>query len=173
MKNLVYSLFALSILSIVFFACGNNTMQSNKSNIDSTKVLTDTTKINADTSSSQSSCDNETIMDPNNPKPMALLMRALVANADTIKSKLMSGKTVNSTQFPLIKFWLVEPTNPEVLEPKFFENARLFSESYKQIFLTNENATQIKAFNAVIGKCINCHESYCSGPLKRIRKLPI
>ena len=53
-----------------------------------------------------------------------------------------------------------------------FQKLKL-AESYKKLSAARDNASQIKAYNAVIGMCINCHESYCSGPLKRIRKLPI
>jgi hypothetical protein len=166
MKKLVYSLFAVIILSMVFFACGGNENKENKSQADSSQVVLDSTK-------SDSSCSSETIMDPNNAKPMALMMRALVKNASEMREKLKAGETLETAKYPLVRFWLVEPTDPDVLEPQFFENARLFSESYKKLSAASDNASQIKAYNAVIGMCINCHESYCSGPLKRIRKLPI
>ncbi len=70
-----------------------------------------------------------------------------------------------------MRFYLVEPTDPGVLEPQFYENARLFQEAYQALF--KHPKEQIKYHNLVIGKCINCHENYCSGPLKRIRKLLI
>ncbi len=151
---------------MVFFACGGNENKENKNQTDSSQVAVDSTK-------SDSSCSSETIMDPNNAKPMALMMRALVKNASEMREKLKVGETLETAKYPLVRFWLVEPTDPNVLEPQFFENARLFSESYKKLTVANDNASQIKAYNAVIGMCINCHESYCSGPLKRIRKLPI
>lgn len=151
---------------MVFFACGANESKDNKGQTDSTQIASDSAK-------SDSSCTSETIMDPNNPKPMALMMRALVKNASEMKEKLKVGETLDTAKYPLVRFWLVEPTDPNVLEPQFFENARLFSESYKKLLAAPDNALQVKAYNAVIGMCINCHESYCSGPLKRIRKLPI
>ena len=166
MKKIVYSLFALTMLSMVFFACGGNQNKENKNIADSSQVIVDSTK-------SDSSCSSETIMDPNNAKPMALMMRALVKNTSEMREKLKAGETLETAKYPLVRFWLVEPTDPDVLEPQFFENARLFSESYKKLSAAHDNASQIKAYNAVIGMCINCHESYCSGPLKRIRKLPV
>lgn len=151
---------------MMMFACGGNENKDNKRQADSSQVAIDTAK-------SDSSCSTETIMDPNNPKPMALMMRALVKNASEMREKLKAGEKLDTASYPLVRFWLVEPTDPDVLEPQFFENARLFSESYKKLLAAPDNASQIKAYNAVIGMCINCHESYCSGPLKRIRKLPI
>lgn len=111
------------------------------------------------------------IKDPNNPKPMALMMRLMAANADSMRSQLLRGENLDSLKYPFIKFYLVEPTDPNVLEPKFFDNARLFQEAYKQLFANPKE--QKKYYNLLINSCINCHESYCSGPLKRIRKFPI
>ena len=112
------------------------------------------------------------IKDPSNPKPMALMMRQMAANADSMRSQLIRGELLDSLRYPFMRFYMVEPTDPNVLEPQFYENARLFQEAYKAQFRAKPK-DQIVAYNAAIGKCINCHESYCSGPLKRIRKFPI
>lgn len=112
------------------------------------------------------------IMDPNEVKPMALMMRVMAANADSMRSQLLRGEKLDSIRYPFLRFYLVEPTKPEVLEPQFYENARLFQSAYKQVFRVKKEE-QIAAYNVAIGKCITCHESYCSGPLKRIRKFPI
>ncbi len=166
MKKTIYFLLINICLCVAFFSCGNNTSLNQNQSTDSTQTAKDTSSID-------SVCSSETIMDPNDTKPMALMMRMLVKNADEMKSKLQTGEVIDESKYPLIRFWLVEPTDPDVLEPQFFENARLFSETYKKLFLAKNNKEQIKAYNAVIGMCINCHQSYCSGPLKRIRKLPI
>ncbi len=122
-------------------------------------------------STSDAACDKETIMDPNNAKPMALMMRQIATNADSMKQQIIRGERVDSIRYPFIRFYLVEPTDPDVLEPQFYENARLFQEAYTDLFKHSQE--QVKYHNLVIGKCINCHEHYCSGPLKRIRKLLI
>ena len=111
------------------------------------------------------------IKDPNNPKPMALAMRAMVASADSIKSMILKGESPDSNDFPFIRFFLAEPTDPQVLEPRFFENARLFQQSYKSLF--RQKGNEAVYYNAMIGMCINCHQYYCNGPLRRIRKLRI
>lgn len=112
------------------------------------------------------------IKDPNNPKPMALMMRMMAANADSIRAGILQGIVPDSLRYPFLRFYLVEPTDPNVLEPQFFENARLYQESYRSLMQTNKRE-MIQAYNATIAACINCHQRYCSGPLKRINKLPI
>lgn len=114
---------------------------------------------------------DSTIMNPNNSKPMALMMRALANTADSIRVQLLADKTVDMTQYPLIKFWTVEPTDSSVLEPLFFENAKAFEAAYQKLIQEPQN--QKDNYQAVINTCIQCHSTYCSGPLKRIRKLPL
>ena len=112
-----------------------------------------------------------TIMDGNTPKPMALMMRQMANNADSMRLKISAGQVIDSLQYPFIRFYLVEPTDPAVLQPQFFENARLFQEAYAEMFKHPEQ--QKDYYNAMIGKCVNCHSMYCRGPLKRINTLPL
>ena len=141
---------------LLFIACNQNSNQKNKE------------AVNKDSSQSCA----KPIKDPNNPKPMALMMRLMAANADSMRFELLRGELLDSLKYPFLRFYMVEPTDPNVLEPQFYENARLFQDAYKAQFRTKPK-DQIVAYNVTIGKCINCHESYCSGPLKRIRKFPI
>lgn len=115
-------------------------------------------------------CENETIKDPNNAKPMALMMRQLVSTAESIRQKIIKGEQPDSIHFPFVRFYLVEPTDPNVLEPQFYENARLFQDAYYAVF---EKGADKETYNAMIDACIGCHQSYCSGPIKRIKKLYI
>lgn len=112
------------------------------------------------------------IKDPNNPKPMALMMRQMATDADSIRAGILQGIIPDSLKYPFLRFYLVEPTDPGVLEPQFFENARLYQEAYRSLMKTDRHE-MINAYNATIAACINCHQRYCSGPLKRINKLPI
>jgi hypothetical protein len=116
-------------------------------------------------SNSDSSC---TIMDPNNTKPMALAMRTMAGNADKAKQLILQGERIDSTNWPMIRFSVVEPTDPSVLEPLFYENATLYYKAHNLLYSAED---QQAAYNAVIDACVNCHQSYCSGPLKKIRKL--
>lgn len=145
-------LFSLSVL----VSCRNNTAQTDKKETKDKQVI---------------KTPEGTIMDPNQPKPMALMMRQMAANADSMRLLVLEGKVPDSFRFALPRFWLAEPTDPDVLKrPEFFENARLFQQAYKEMF----HAKNIKdGYNAMVAKCINCHNDFCNGPLKRIRKMPI
>ncbi len=157
MKKGIFSVFISIFILIITDACSNNKNSTTESKIEQSEQYIKT--------------QQGTILDPNKPKAMALMMRQMASNADSMKSILLSGKSIDSLHFPFIRFYLAEPTDPSVLEPLFYENARLFQHDYKNIFIEKNN--QIIAFNTMVGKCINCHENYCNGPLKRIKKLLI
>ncbi len=153
MKKVIYIIVLALFTGILINACTNNNNQQAGAKIaDSATVI-------------------ETVKDPNKPKPMALMMRQMAANADSMKAKLLRGESIDSLSFPFIRFYLVEPTDKNVLEPQFFENAKVYQAAHKAIFDHPEN--QKKYYNLMIGACISCHENYCSGPLRRIKKMPI
>ncbi len=111
------------------------------------------------------------IKDPNNPKPMALMMRSMANYCDSMRLEINNGKVVDSIKYPLMPFWTAEPTDSSVLETLFFNNAKQFAAAYRQ--LMGNTGDQKENYTTVINACIHCHNSYCSGPLKRIRKLTL
>jgi hypothetical protein len=155
MRQLFFALGLLFIIGLVVQACSNEQKP--------------TTKAEDKKADSLDAC--ATIKDPNHPKPMALMMRQMAANSDSMKAKVNRGEVLDSLQYPFIRFYAVEPTDPSVLEPNFFEKARLFQSAYKALF--RHPSEQKKYYNLMIQACVSCHENYCSGPLKRIKKLPI
>ncbi len=155
MRQLYFALGLLFLISLIVQACSNEPKP--------------TAKLEDEKLDSLDAC--ATIKDPNQPKPMALMMRQMAANSDSMKAKISRGEVLDSLQYPFIRFYAVEPTDPNVLEPNFFEKARLFQAAYKALF--QHPSEQKTYYNLMIQACVNCHENYCSGPLKRIRKLPI
>lgn len=163
----MYSFKFIPIILILFAisAC------TNSQNLDEKlSNKTDSTSIK-DSSAQAATCSTKPIKDPNHPKPMALMMRQMAAFADSMRLDLINGKSLDESKYPLLHFHLVEPTDPEVLKPSFYENARQFQMSWKALF--KQKHPDKTGYNAVIAKCIQCHQEYCSGPLKRIHKLTI
>jgi hypothetical protein len=158
MKKLFKVIFVLYGLVLIQSACSQAPEKSVANSDQSTK-------------DSLAACATETIMDPNNAKPMALMMRQMVINADSMKQQILRNETLDSLKYPFIKFYLVEPTDPNVLEPNFFEKSRLHQAAYLELF--KHPKEQVKYYDLMIASCVSCHKDYCSGPLKRINKLPI
>lgn len=128
------------------------------------------TKEDVKVDKNDESCVNP-IKDPNDVKPMALMMRTMANYCDSMRLELNAGKTVDSVRYPLMPFWTAEPTDSSVLETLFFNNAKSFAASWRTLMSSTEN--QKEHYTAVIAQCVNCHSSYCSGPLRRIKKLPL
>ena len=143
------SLFFGILLSLYIISCNDN--EASKSKTDE-------------------SCTNP-IQDPNEVKPMALMMRTMANYCDSMKVKLNKGESVDSVAYPIMPFWKAEPTDSSVLEDLFFNNANQFQAAYRKLMV--EEKSQKENYAAVINQCVNCHSSYCSGPLKRIMKLPL
>jgi hypothetical protein len=111
------------------------------------------------------------IKDPNNPKPMALMMRTMADYCDSMKVDLLAGKTVDSIRYPLMPFKHAEPSDSSNLIELFYNNADRFAAAYRKLMQDTQH--QKENYTAVINECIHCHNSFCSGPLRRIRKLPL
>lgn len=117
------------------------------------------------------STGESTVMDPNDVKPMALMMRQLANNCDSMRLKINKNRVVDSTEYGLPPFWTAEPTDSSVLEDLFFHNAESFAKAYRT--LMSDSLHQKENYTAVIKQCIHCHSSYCAGPLRRINKLTL
>jgi hypothetical protein len=165
MNKKIFGVLTIMIASVVIIACNPNSSNNTSENIDSTS--TQTNEID-----SAECAQTSPELFPNQDKPMALMMRQMADEAQAMREKIIAGKRITAEQFPFIRFHLVEPTDPEVLQPQFFENARLFQLSYKDL-MAAEAPQQKDLYNLYINNCVKCHEQYCSGPLKRIKKLPI
>jgi thioredoxin-related protein len=112
------------------------------------------------------------IKDPNDVKPMALMMRTMANYCDSMRLEINAGRQVDSIKYPLMPFWTAEPTDSSVLETLYFNNAKQFAAAYREL-MSSTGQQQAEKYTAVINSCIHCHSSYCSGPLKRIRKLTL
>lgn len=149
MRQIVTVLFL--IFTILFFACSEGEKP---------------------TKESKEECKSEeAIKDPNNPKPMALMMRTMADYCDSMRLDINAGKKVDSIKYPLMPFWNAEPTDSANLVELFYNNAKDFAAHYRA--LMSDTANQKENYTAVINSCVNCHNSFCSGPLRRIKKLPL
>ncbi len=156
------------LLGVVFiFACNTGEKKTDTPTKESTTV----SAAEQEGTDSAESCSKPSKY-PNQDKPMALMMRQMADNAQKMKDLVLAGKAITGNEFPFIRFHLVEPTDPDVLQPQFYENARLLQEAHKNM-INAPVAKQKEMYTAYINQCISCHQIYCSGPLKRIKKLTL
>jgi len=123
----------------------------------------------------EESCTKITVseINPNGDSELALLMRQMYVDADLIKQNIIDNKGNISEEFikELEQVHSAIPTDEDVKTPEFeaFNKALILqAEALKN---TTENKSE--AFNQLVNRCIDCHGSFCPGPIKKIKKLII
>ena len=112
-------------------------------------------------------------INPNGDSELALLMRQMYFDADTIKQLIIKNEGNVTDEFiaTLEKVHAANPTDPTVKTPEF--------EAFNKLLISQAKATQadgndkMSGFNALVARCIDCHQSFCPGPIVRIKKLEI
>lgn len=103
--------------------------------------------------------------------PMAVSMRAMLQQAETMRTFLISdsAKTGAPPVWAPMPFEKQTPTDSNVVTPDFLRRA---ADYHKAFDLVVREPTP-DHFNAVVAQCVQCHESNCPGPIKRINRLRI
>jgi hypothetical protein len=110
---------------------------------------------------------------PNKDSELALLMRKMYLDADSIKQLIVTETGTVSDDFikELETVHTAKATDPEVKTAEFDAFNKSLIIQAKAI---QENpANQVEEFNRLVSRCIDCHQSFCPGPIKRIKKLRI
>lgn len=98
---------------------------------------------------------------------LALLMRELSDETEAIRDALLAGK-----EHPLWKrveeLHTATPTDASSSGPVFQGFSSAFIGAVAEMQAADSNRTQY--FNAVIDRCMDCHATYCPGPMTRIEK---
>jgi len=109
-------------------------------------------------------------INPNGDSELALLMRDMFEESDSLKQRVISGQTLAG----LKKYEDIHsaiPTDPTVTGPVFEAFAEAYISSIKE--LESSDSTSVFKFNKMVDQCMNCHTEFCPGPKKRIKKLYI
>lgn len=98
---------------------------------------------------------------------LALLMRDLTTETEAIRAALERGE-----EHPLWnrveELHTATPTDSTRSGPVFEGFSNAFIRSVHD--MEAADSLKVKHFNAVINSCMDCHRTYCPGPMKRIEK---
>ena len=109
-------------------------------------------------------------LNPNGDSELALLMRDMFEESDSLKRLVMDGKQLSG----LKKYQDIHsaiPTDPTVQGPVFEAFAEAYINSIEA--LEASDSASVFNFNHMVDQCMNCHTEFCPGPRKRIKKLYI
>lgn len=123
---------------------------------------------------SESEKESTEIYNPNGDSELALLMRECFDQSAEIKKKLENGTLEIPDTYVenLKKFHTATATDPSVKVDEFFAFTDLLYNKVEQL-KTADLDKQKDYYNQVVSSCISCHESFCPGPITKIKKLRI
>lgn len=99
---------------------------------------------------------------------LALLMRQLTEETDSIRSAVLRGE--GHPLWSRIKdLHTAVPTDATSSGPVFDGFASAFIAAVDEMEAANDSLKS-EYFNGVINRCMDCHQEFCPGPMKRIRK---
>jgi len=153
MKSNLKQIILGCFLASLFFACGSNEQKATEEENCADVTVTDNT--------------------PNDDSELALLMRKMFLDADSIKQLIINDEGSISDEFitELERVHSAVPTDPEVKTPEFDAfNLSLVNQA-KVVQAATDN--KVDEFNQFVNRCVDCHQSFCPGPIKRINKLRI
>jgi hypothetical protein len=108
------------------------------------------------------------------PSEMANLMNEMYAHNLKVKQEIIDGK--QPTEFPLefLKIHSAEFTKGKKGRNDTFESfSKLFIENQKEIYNKDSEIDMKDRYNNSINLCISCHQTECTGPIPKIKKLLI
>lgn len=107
------------------------------------------------------------------PSEMTLLMRQMYEHNEEIKASILEGEI--PTDFPevFLKIHSAELSSFKSRNETFQGFSALFIESEKQIFNDSSMVDLKTRYNNTINLCISCHQTECTGPIPKIKKLLI
>lgn len=115
---------------------------------------------------------NEVKMQMYEPSEMALLMRQMYEFNKLTKAQIISKDSLSSFPEEFISIHEAVMTSPDERDAEFDSLAVQFVNLQKATFSTKSDST-IYYFNQSINSCIACHETRCTGPIPKIKKLII
>jgi len=118
-----------------------------------------------------SSCHNndKVVFYPNQSSEMAQLMRSMVNQLEDIKSKVKNNEDLNQTK---LYFSLIHKSQ-STDNIQINSDLESMSKSFHSVVNDYNRYPSVKSYNNIIQSCMNCHASYCSGPMGIINTLYI
>lgn len=114
----------------------------------------------------------KTDLNPNGSSELAAAMRDMVASLEMLRTEITAGEKPSPFNPDFRNLPDMEPTKGMIENPEVFAGlSKGFFVTWDSLYMPEANYKQ--QFNSLVNACVNCHESYCHGPIPRIQKLAI
>ncbi|MCA1762538.1 MAG: hypothetical protein LC664_06060 [Flavobacteriales bacterium] len=112
-------------------------------------------------------------MNQSDASELALLMRTIHQDAKSWRAAIENGDLVSREIDIYQKMVESTPTKPDVKGPAFEGFAKHYQMQIDSLTAAKDISLAADAYNNLVSSCITCHESFCPGPVKTIKKLYI
>lgn len=108
---------------------------------------------------------------PDDVSPLAALMRRMADHVDSVKVGLTHGGELPPVPEGVQDLLTATPTQGMHIDPITFPTfGRDYLLKLDELYAAPVEG-RIRAFNALVQSCANCHTTHCPGPLMRIKKM--
>jgi hypothetical protein len=121
----------------------------------------------------QSKDDSKIVYDMYESSEMAILMNAMYDYNLKIKQEILNGDTPKEFPVEFLKIHSAELSDFKSRNETFQAFSKLFINAEREVFNTESTTAIEQRFNNAVGVCISCHQTECTGPIPRIKKLLI
>lgn len=118
----------------------------------------------------EENCSASSVINPNGDSELALLMREIYNTTDSIKAQAAQNRPVDLEKLKALiaNLKTATPTDPNVHGEVFNGFAEKMS---LQISNLKSDSSFVVTFNNLVNSCVDCHNEFCPGPIKKINKL--
>lgn len=120
--------------------------------------------------------EKEVIVEPEmqmyEPSEMAILMRQMYEFNKATKTRILNNDSLLAFPEEFVNIHKAVLTDPKDRDAEFDSLAIAFVNFQKATFSTKSDSTSYY-FNQSVNSCIDCHQTRCTGPIPKIKKLLI
>lgn len=113
------------------------------------------------------------VYDMYEPSEMANLMNEMYAYNLKVKKAIVNDEDLQGFPIDFLKIHTAELSDFKSRNETFKSFSKLFIDAEKTLYDSTSVRTKTERFNAVVNVCISCHQTECTGPIPRIKKLLI
>lgn len=106
------------------------------------------------------------------PSEMAALMNTMYHQNTVIRENILNGKDIGTFPSEYLAIHSAILTDPSDRTTSFEQLSKNYITNMKMVFEDSKNS-QKERFNNAITSCIACHQTTCTGPIPKIKKLII
>ena len=104
---------------------------------------------------------------------LALLMREMYDNQLTYKEFIEQEKLITDFPEEYKKMHTATPTDKNLRTVDFQAMSTAYLNTFQSFIDSKNTEEQKKNYQTMIQMCISCHQNYCPGPIKKIKKLEL